>query len=135
MIPHAVLPVNRVNSEHPETMLFGPNSSSEISQTFPVNNFPFDLTAFGLTEKDLITVYQVSGGGSGVYSAPFAPVNGPVTLSANRTKVRITYPGQYALHYNGNSLGTFVVLGAESIAQPENLIDAVVALIEAFKKC
>lgn len=125
----AAAPTNVANSEQAPLIFFGASSNSQTSQTFTVDQMPFYLSAFNLGSDDIVTVQQVWGQGSGVETAPFAPINGAVQLTQNRTKCRIDYPGRYQLYHTGSSsLGTFTVTGFGAVMTSEPISDIAEAL-------
>lgn len=129
----AAAPTNIINSEQKQLVFFGVGSTSQTSQTFPVDQQPFYLSAYNLGSDDVITVQQVYGQGSGTEVASFAPVNGAVTLNQKRTKVRIDHPGRYQLlHTGSSSLGTFTVAGGAAVMTSDPIGDLAEALYQIF---
>ena len=129
----AAAPANVINSEQSQLIYFGVGSVSQTSQTFTVDQQPYYLSAYNLGSDDVITVQQVYGQGSGTEVAPFAPVNGAVTLNQNRTKVRIDHPGRYQLlHTGSSSLGTFTVAGGAAVMTSDPIGDLAAALYQIF---
>ncbi len=127
-------PTNVANSEQKPLILFGDTSASQTSATFTVDQYPFYLAAFNLGSDDVVAVQQVWGSGSGVETAPFAPINGQVQLVQSRTKVRIDYPGRYQLVHTGSSpLGTFTVMGFNAVMAAEPIGDIAEALASSLQ--
>jgi hypothetical protein len=129
----AAAPTNVGNSEQSQIILFGATSNSQTSGVFTVDQMPFYLSAFNLGSNDVITVQQVYGSGSGVEVGPFAPINGAVQLTQNRTKVMVDYPGRYQLFHTGSSaLGTFTVTGFAASMTSDPISDIAEALASSL---
>jgi hypothetical protein len=124
----AAVPTNVGNSGVRAIVMFGPHSTSQTSATFNVDQFPFFISVFNLTNNDdVINIQQVSPDGTEV--ADYAPVFGPTQLTNKRTKIRIDHPGVYQLVHTGSTaLGQFTVTGFAAVMAVDTLTDLAQAL-------
>lgn len=105
-------PTNNLNAEQAAQTFFGPSSTSQTSQEFTVDQFPFSFAAYNLDSDDVITVQQIVSHGGTKLVSTYQPVFGPAQLDTNTSKLIIEHPGRYQLVHSGSSsLGTFTVLG------------------------
>ncbi len=71
------------------------------SHVFQVDNNFVRIAAFDLIANETVTIQQVAGEGIGQYVADYAPVNGPIQLTYQRTSYILERPGRYRLRLNG----------------------------------
>lgn len=126
---HAGAPTNVLNSEQSQITFFGANSTSQTSQQFTVDQFPFYLASFNLGADDIVKVQQVVGQGSGEHVSDYKPVFGTTQLDTNTSKIVIEHPGRYQLVHSGSSsLGTFTVIGAAATSASSGFAELAAAL-------
>lgn len=113
---------------------FDESSTSVHSHIFNVENNFYRLQAFNLSGAETVTLEQVTNSGTpGQVIAPYAPVNGPVTLTINRTSYIIERPGNYRLTLSGGGLGVVKVVGFRYAMENEasqDIADALYAVLE-----
>lgn len=97
-------------------VFFGPQSTSNTSGTFSVGPEPFYIRAFNLNSGDTITVQAVGGTGSGTAFAAYAPLGAPITLSPGNPQVRLDWPGQYRLVFQGASVTSILCDGYAAVS-------------------
>lgn len=131
---HAGAPTNVINAEQTSITYFGPSSSSQTSQEFTVDQFPFYFSAFNLGADDVITVEQVVSHGGTKLVSTYQPVYGPLAMDINRSKLVIEHPGRYQLVHSGSSsLGTFTVIGAAASSASTGFAELAAGLQAAIK--
>lgn len=113
---------------------FDVHSTSVHSHIFPVDNNFYRVQAFNLSGSETVTIEQVTNPGqSNQLIAPYSPVNGPVTLTTNRTSYIIERPGVYRLTLSGGGLGTVIVVGFQFAMENEasqDIADALYAILQ-----
>ncbi|MBB5448213.1 MULTISPECIES: hypothetical protein [unclassified Paraburkholderia] len=76
-------------------LIFGAESSSNLSHVVQVENDPIVVRAYNLTDGDVVLVEMVDGDGAGRMFAPFCPFDGQSALTARRNVLPIGIPGRY----------------------------------------
>ncbi|MEB2499545.1 hypothetical protein [Burkholderia cenocepacia] len=76
-------------------LLFGPDSTGNLSHTIQVDISPIIVRAFNLDTHDRVRVEMVDGDGAGRHFAPFCPRGVQESLVATRNVLPIAIPGRY----------------------------------------
>lgn len=76
-------------------LIFGPESTSNLSHVVQVESDPIVVRAYNLTDGDEVLVEMVDGEGAGRMFAPFCPFDGQSALTARRNVLPIGIPGRY----------------------------------------
>lgn len=116
-------------------VLFDTTSTSTASHIVCVDNNFYRIEAFNLSGNEVITVEQViNAGQSNELITPYAPIAGPVTLTANRSSYIIERPGYYRFTLSGGGLGTVKAIGFQFAMENEASQDIVDALYAVLNK-
>lgn len=78
-----------------DSLIFGPESDSNLSHTIQVDDDPIVVKAYNLVDGDVVLVEMVDGDGAGRAFAPFCPINGQASLTSIRNNLPIGIPGRY----------------------------------------
>lgn len=93
-------------------VFFDPDSTSLVSHTLTVNDRPYVVRAFGLTNA-AIEVLIVSGTGSGTVDEPMYLNGTAITLSSTNNVLVLDITGRYRFRLSGQ-LGEVTLVGHES---------------------
>jgi len=96
--------------------LFDENSTSQFSQTFPVQKHTMIIRAWGLEDEDFICVHQAYGEHEGELFEPFYLEKGKVAmLLPCQNVLPLTIEGRYRLTLHGdNAVGRVTVIAHET---------------------
>ncbi|KVD35434.1 hypothetical protein WI84_16320 [Burkholderia ubonensis] len=98
---------NRASADNDSaSLIFGPQSDSNVSHIVQVEHDPIVVKAYNLTDGDEVRVEMVDGDGAGSMFAPFCPFDGQSTLTHTRTVLPIGIPGRYRFVLQRSDGGT-----------------------------
>lgn len=103
-----VAPGKSVPQSTNDAILFGPDSISETSHVFNVQDKSVTIVGYNLSDEDVLVLEHVGGEGSGLFFQACTVGGTTIVIANSDTFLKIDARGRYRLrHYGPTPVGVF----------------------------